>query len=151
MSTPAIECPRCKGEGAPRGPCDLKRRLVKGTAIVIDWCPRCEGLWFDGGELERSFEAADQQMEVPADALAGSRDCPHGHGPMWTFKYPKTLATIEMCGKCFGVWLDGGQFQEIRVVREHLTEEDRKRDAEGVRGTICDWIDRKISELSEDW
>lgn len=150
MSGQSIECPRCKANGVLRGQCDLKRRPVKGTGIVVDWCPRCEGLWFDGGELERSFADADQQMERPSDALAGSLDCPKGHGPMWTFRYPGTLATIDMCGECSGVWLEAGLFQEIKVVRAHLTAEEEKRRAEGVRGRICDWIDRKIDELTQE-
>jgi Zn-finger nucleic acid-binding protein len=137
-------------DGWPRGSCDCKRRFVKGTGVIIDWCPRCEGIWFDGGELERSFAAADQQIEIPHEALAGAFRCPLGHGPLRSFHYPDTLAMIEMCEHCFGIWLDGGQFREIRIVREHRAAEAEMKQREGVRGAICDWIDAKIAELSED-
>jgi len=151
MSKQEIECPRCKSEGRSRGQCGLKPRPVKGTALVIDWCPRCRGIWFDGGELERSFEEADQNLEIPPGSLAGGRSCPKGHGPMWTFLYPQTSAAIAMCGKCFGVWLEGGQFQEIREARTALTRTLKQRQEEGIRGLICDWIDEKIADLGDGW
>ena len=46
MSPGAMRCPRCGGELVP----------VHYRQVEIDKCSRCEGVWFDCGELERLGE-----------------------------------------------------------------------------------------------
>ena len=49
-----MNCPRCKD--------DLRRTDRSG--VEIDFCPRCRGVWLDGGELEKLMERS--QGYVPA-------------------------------------------------------------------------------------
>lgn len=151
MSDHDLECPRCKSEGHPRGACGLRRRPDKGRGIVVDWCPRCGGIWFDGGELERSFEHAEWTFDDPKASLAGGRTCPEGHGPMSTMIYPHTDQCIDICPECFGVWLERGQFHAIREARASRAAAIEKREREGFRGVVCDWIDQKIADLIGEW
>lgn len=41
-----MNCPRCRD--------DL--RQTERTGVVIDFCPRCRGVWLDGGELEKIID-----------------------------------------------------------------------------------------------
>jgi hypothetical protein len=51
----------CPGDGAL-----LAKEIVHG--VIIDRCPKCQGVWLDAGELERLTDDATYQAVV---ALAG--------------------------------------------------------------------------------
>ncbi len=56
---------------------DSRRCPIDGTTmsksvahmIVIDRCPKCQGVWLDGGELEKVFSQASEEalVEVTRD------------------------------------------------------------------------------------
>lgn len=57
-----MNCPRCRD--------DLRRADRSG--VEIDFCPRCRGVWLDGGELEKLLERS--QGYVPAPGYAPTQD-----------------------------------------------------------------------------
>lgn len=54
-----------KGEGSRQCPIDsteMTKEIV--SAIVIDRCPSCNGVWLDGGELDLLKQAVDAGIPV---------------------------------------------------------------------------------------
>ena len=52
-----VSCPKCKGV-------EMQRQYYNHkNSIEIDTCPRCEGTWFDFGELEKLREIASESLK----------------------------------------------------------------------------------------
>lgn len=112
-------CPRCRA--------GLLEVAFPGTAVLVDRCPDCQGIWLDGGELEALktclrdvVSRADESGEEPAvgrralvliaDAeLAAERrgTCPKCEAGLWYLR--RDGSTIEQCSACGGMWLDAGE------------------------------------------
>jgi Zn-finger nucleic acid-binding protein len=45
-------CPKCQVE---------RLKLIVKRGVQLDYCPRCKGLYFDDGELERVMKAAKDE------------------------------------------------------------------------------------------
>jgi Zn-finger nucleic acid-binding protein len=108
-----VKCPRCKQNV-------LTERSFRDSGVKLDVCPKCKGVWFDRRELERVLDVADRHLDVPADAMEGTRPCPRCELPLYRFPYPQTRVHIDMCKKCRGLWLDHSEFKEIQRTREAL-------------------------------
>ncbi len=70
---------------------------------------------------------------------------------MAAFYYPQTLVTVDMCRECRGVWLDGGELEEIGAVRRHLRQEERLEryaPVPGIKGSLLRFIDRAFASLT---
>lgn len=113
-----MRCPKCD-----RGVLD--RRTVHLPDVTVDQCRLCGGVWFDRGELERVIRFGAEDLALPPKAVDSGRLCPICIKPMYTFTYPQTLVEVEMCRMCCGLWLDAGEMQEIRSVRETLDRQGR--------------------------
>ncbi len=67
-----MHCPRCRD--------DL--RQTERTGVSIDYCPRCRGVWLDGGELEKlidrsqSWDYGPQNYPSQPDAGYQGRPAP---------------------------------------------------------------------------
>lgn len=90
-------------------------------AVVIDRCARCNGAFFDAGELGATFAGADPEVwgrspgvQPPSPA---SPYCPAGHGPMWWLPVPLQdgPAAVAACGHCRGVWIDAQTAWRLRA------------------------------------
>lgn len=91
------------------------------TGLVIDSCPECYGLWFDGEELKKFFESPqlarrilddDGLEEVPMRPRGDQpRRCP-GCSQMLR---PSQLGDVQLdyCLKCRGIWLDHGELGRV--------------------------------------
>ena len=72
-----MNCPRCKD--------DLRR--TDRTGVEIDFCPRCRGVWLDGGELEKLLDRSQGYVPDPGYAPeyrggdSGYRSEPHREEP----------------------------------------------------------------------
>jgi Zn-finger nucleic acid-binding protein len=115
-----ILCPR---EGARAWLLEIKGPWGK---VVVDYCPECESVWFDGGELE---SALDSRL-VWEQMLRGMRfesgyGCPRCGGSM-VVAFANSVAS-EVCRHCRGAWI-------LRSDLEALTRasEERKRAAGGI-------------------
>ena len=115
------------GEGRPAGiPCvrcgaGLVELPFPGTAVDVDVCPDCRGVWLDRGELQTlkadlsRFVAPDQgTLTERAAAVLSDLDrgamhraaCPRCGGRLGVARaggYPH-----ERCASCGGTWLDSG-------------------------------------------
>lgn len=96
--------------------------------VEIDRCPKCGGIWLDGGEIKelvarRRSPAGDAQLEAAIDQLSRAqplggtrpmvvgdaihRPCPACAGKLTNVYFAQTQ--IEHCNKCQGVFLDRGE------------------------------------------
>lgn len=138
-----MNCPNCKT-------IVLKERGVKGSDVEVDCCSVCKGIWFQEEELEAVAAEAIKELVVPRGAMKSSRMCPECFGAMHEFEYPQTMVKIDMCKKCSGLWVDGGEFKEIRVVRRRLQAAgtaDEYDEVTGVKGGLLGLIENAISRL----
>jgi len=118
--------------------------------LHVDYCPRCKGIWFDGDELEQALPVADPQLRVPRDAVPLQTTCPRCAQHLYAFVYPRTRVTIEMCKACRGLWLDAGEFKQLRQAREQLPPaEEPTPDTEvgGLKGALLRFIDAALEQL----
>ena len=120
----AISCPRCRVS------------MDKDThgGVVTDRCPKCQGVWYDRGELEALlFQEEDQAEPAPGHATApaeppGSASgigtlvvddspylcCPRCGKHMTRKNYMRLSGIIvDVCGY-HGIYLDHGELERIR-------------------------------------
>jgi Zn-finger nucleic acid-binding protein len=107
-------------------------KAVRAGDVELDQCPRCEGLWFDAGELELFPDRPSVKEFLAGARLAAGRCRKGGH------RVPKGMArcatcgggaaccpgcggvlsmvaaqtcVIDVCATCHGVWLDKGELE----------------------------------------
>lgn len=105
--------------------CQTVNMLKTGSPdvdVIIDRCPECRGLWFDGGEV-RAFLKSDSFKErflaapkPPASTTgepteAFQRDCPRCQRGLEQFAIADV--TVDICVECLGVWLDAGELARL--------------------------------------
>ncbi len=138
-----MNCPKCLRQ-------PLREKYISGANLNVDYCPKCKGIWFDGGELEQALPGADPHLQIPRDAVRLKAPCPRCAEPLYTFPYPQTRMAVEMCKGCKGLWLDASEFKQIREAREQLpSPEEPVPDGEvgGVKGALIQFIDAAIAQL----
>jgi Zn-finger nucleic acid-binding protein len=126
-----VICPNCK-----------KDMIVVGYhRIELDYCPSCEGVWFDGGELDLLLQLA--KLESPQklmQEILGSplvslspkkRRCPICGRTMQERAIGEPPIDIDICGYGDGIFFDGGEVQQLLT---RLAE--RSQQAEGSRQEI---------------
>jgi Zn-finger nucleic acid-binding protein len=112
-----VICPKCKCH-------PLTTQEENEFPFVLETCSRCNGAWFDVGELAQALDNIGVSgLKIPEKAGSTLRRCPHCEKTMMTFYYPQTYARIDMCRKCHGIWLDAKEFEEINIVREKLRKD----------------------------
>jgi Zn-finger nucleic acid-binding protein len=137
-------CPKCQEP-------HLQTTRVKGKDLTVEACSKCKGIWFDAGELGRAMAMAEAPLSVPRNAVRLVSQCPKCGKPLYAFHYPGTRVAIEACRRCAGLWLDAGEFGEIRKARESLPPQaesgETAGDVEGVKGALLRFIDTAIDRL----
>jgi Zn-finger nucleic acid-binding protein len=113
-------CPRCHVELTTDeiGSADKK--------IEIEYCPNCQGLWFDKGELQKIDEDVDpvflEFRKVPKiETQLESLLCPKCGGTKFMNKVEHdrdSHVIIDSCSQCGGTWLDSGELDAI--MRENI-------------------------------
>src|SRR4051794_1745453 len=105
----------------------LQQKVYEG--VEVDQCPQCSGMFLDKGELETiqaTIEKDQRRDAVPrvtseGDSLEAVRadvrepvDCVKCGARMERRRYGFGSPTIiDECPKGCGVWLDGGEIQEL--------------------------------------
>lgn len=139
-------CPKCKVA-------KLRKRRAKGKAFTVEYCLNCKGVWFDQGEFDEVLPEAIKELGIPKDAQKDAEClCPKCNKDLYAFNYPQTYVTINMCKRCEGLWLDRGEFKEIREVRRSLEkwgEMQEYAEVTGVKGALIDFIDSAIKSLPD--
>lgn len=59
-------CPRCASV--------LEAGPLLDASLEVDYCPQCDGIWFDGDELPRALELDRQMLDLDLDPMAQRRD-----------------------------------------------------------------------------
>ena len=108
-----MKCPCCKLE--------LKKNLVK--KIEIAECEQCKGTWFEGDELRKAKDAADEDLNWMDFEIWKNKDrfkiksrnlpCPQCNKALVAIDYADTGVEIDCCPVCRGTWLDKGEFKKI--------------------------------------
>ena len=126
-----LVCPRCRST--------MKQKIV-GEA-VIDVCPKCEGTYFDVGELFAALgTTADPSYWDRSESAGVVKDsgfnCPRCRAGMLQqeIKYADKRVEIDRCSKCDGVFLDKGESEQLKAVgaaaAESVRDERRLAQAE---------------------
>lgn len=105
-------CPKCKQDMI----------VVEHRQIELDYCPRCEGVWFDAGELDLFLQCA--QMATPELVISKIVDLPsvHLHKPlkcpicgrgMKEVAIGQPVIHVDVCHQTDGIWFDGGEVHQL--------------------------------------
>jgi len=91
--------------------------------VKVDRCSECKGIWFNKDELRQAKDSQDEYAKwfdfdlwdneknfKPTQSL---RLCPIDQIPMFKIKYEGSTVEINVCKKCFGVWLDKDELKNI--------------------------------------
>jgi Zn-finger nucleic acid-binding protein len=139
-----MNCPKCQVA-------KLRKRRAKGKDFAVEYCLKCKGVWFDRGELKEVMPEAIKRLKIPRDAQQDFEClCPKCNMALYSFDYPHTYVTIDMCKKCRGLWFDRGEFKAIRGVRRSMEKfEEKLESAEvtGIKGALIDFVDSAIGSL----
>ena len=113
-----MQCPACSN----------KLESAKYKKNIIDFCPACEGIWFDKGELqdtldhlmstsEVNYQTAGEALSKPTAYKKNEhpiRKCPRCSKDMKTFNYSyDSNVFIDKCPACKGIWTDKDEIRQI--------------------------------------
>jgi uncharacterized protein len=114
-----MECPRCKNSSG------MESMVVE--SIELDRCPKCLGMWFDGGEFKELKEKAGQgkaaevsvidAADIQGKKFAPTKEsicCPRCNQAMNEFNFMYSSGVfVDQCELCEGIWFDEGEFKKI--------------------------------------
>jgi len=126
------ECHRCWVE------MDKKEIEIFGPNLIIDVCPKCNGIWLDKGELDKLLK--DRKLANYLTKHIGTKSkspmvCPRCGMTMDIEKADDI--EVDVCLHCGGVWLDEGELDRLKekskegytgdplVKQEEIEEEKR--------------------------
>ena len=118
-----MDCPKCLGK--------LQKTYLED--VEVDSCFVCEGIWFDAAELKtvikrdsRNFDFIDvgraefdgkefDEFKKEVDLRMGKCPrCEDGASLIRKEYHGKHTVNVDVCPKGHGVWLDGGEIEELR-------------------------------------
>ena len=126
---------------------------VEILGLEIDKCHKCDGIWFDRGELERIRDAAVPDIEealerkygdpkFQQDRVEGYMRCPRCGGRLQAQHYTYVRAVrIDRCEKCLGFWVDDTELDAI--VGEKKGLDDEGKNARGILRAILEKVTGK--------
>lgn len=114
-----IKCPVCN--------IPLKRSRYKG--VVLDFCKKCGGIWFDEGEFQSVIDSLLSSDKISIQTIKEAyrdkvipysrernpvRKCPHCHLDMHTFNYSyDSNIFLDKCLTCQGIWTDKNEILQV--------------------------------------
>lgn len=126
--------------------CSVPMRPFQAGKIELDRCSFCNGLWFDGGELEAILGKKLSAVVTPG--MSTARACPACKVPM----DPAELGglRVETCSKCRGFFLDDGELvalnggKAVRIQQQAPAPAAPKpapRPEKQVQDDVMGWLD----------
>jgi hypothetical protein len=104
--------------------CQQAMIVLELDEVEVDYCPACQGIWLDAGELELLLGGAEAAVSLiesfsPAETAETPRKC-----PICRKKMEKVLAgqsggkreLLDRCKKEHGLWFDRGELQAILAI-----------------------------------
>ena len=112
-------CPVCKKE----------MMILEHNQVELDYCPICEGIWLDQGELELMLEMGDRRIDLSdfPDSEKSKRRCPRCRKKMIKGTFPGTEVEVDICTRDGGLWLDKGELQQIAASQSSAKTSDHVR------------------------
>lgn len=108
-----LTCPKCQR------PLDS----ILFQTIEVDRCCQCAGMWFDDTEIEtlkdlkgsETIDLGENKTSKATETENTSISCPRCQITMNRLldmdQYP---VWYEQCPKCYGIWLDAGEFNQFK-------------------------------------
>lgn len=111
-----MNCPRCYT------PLEKVNCTEPSAQIEVDVCMKCEGIWFDEGELETLSKIVEPKVvefrtlppQEVQDAPIGCPVCDDGSFMKKLVHERDTHVVYDECEVCRGIWLDGGELKAIQ-------------------------------------
>jgi Zn-finger nucleic acid-binding protein len=110
-----MRCPVC--------PSGVLEPLILESGLSAHHCPRCDGVFLISSDY-RSWvavqTAATPERDDPEAGLLGqeriqSKCCPRCRDMMLRYRIGLRIPfTLDHCGRCNGVWLDGGEWASLK-------------------------------------
>lgn len=103
--------------------CKKQMMILEYNEVELDYCPECEGIWLDQGELELLLEMEEEHIDLsdPADFEKGNRRCPRCHKKMVKGGFPGAEVEVDICPRDNGLWLDKGELYDIMHSHSSVT------------------------------
>ena len=103
--------------------------------LELDKCHKCDGVWFDNGELERLRDAKIENAEEILEQKYGDPEFEEGTVENY-MRCPRCVDArllrqgytyvnpvyIDRCEKCHGIWIDDGELNAIVGEKKGLDE-----------------------------
>jgi Zn-dependent protease with chaperone function/Zn-finger nucleic acid-binding protein len=109
-----MKCPNCKG-------IDLTPVMTR-NGVLVDYCPRCEGVWLDRGEIYYFTKSPKYVRWRIKKGLKNSRISkklnPHTHTPLTELPLRGDKLFIYYCLKTGGIWIDKEELEEMLEVKD---------------------------------
>jgi Zn-finger nucleic acid-binding protein len=93
--------------------------VVEYDDVELDFCTRCEGLWFDSGEIElvaarSGVHSQECFSSRPATTHEAKLKCPICRKKMDKRLLGTADAVLaDVCPVCDGLWLDKGELEQV--------------------------------------
>lgn len=127
--------------------CRKSALIVEFNKIELDYCPSCQGVWFDSGELELMLESAglsdhhrylEEMIKTPEiKTTEKKRKCPICRRKMKkAFIDEDKKITVDICQVKHGIWFDGGEVQGL--VKELINKSPTKCVSKGLLSFVGD-------------
>ncbi|NQE46429.1 Methyl sulfide methyltransferase-associated sensor [ANME-1 cluster archaeon GoMg2] len=121
-----VQCPRCWVM--------LNKEEVEllGPNVIIDVCPKCQGIWFDNNELDKVL--GTQKLDSLLTKRTGGTEsksklkCPRC-GAMMDLEYAEDVE-IDVCPGGHGAWLDYGELERLKELTEAGDDKEVEAGAE---------------------
>jgi Zn-finger nucleic acid-binding protein len=141
-----MKCPKCISV-------NTVQKKIREEKIILDYFPKCLGIWLDKGELEQIMPLAIKKLSVPFKASQVAFFCPRCQRHLYEFFYPQTLVLIDMCKDCSGIWFDNTkEMDEVQRLRKHCKDSGTLKeydDVPGIKGFLIDVINKKLELLKD--
>jgi len=109
-----MNCPHCKE-------IDLVSVMTK-KGVVVDFCPQCEGIWLDKGEIfyfTKIPTYLDWKIkEALKNPKLSSRLNPHTQTSLVELSLLEGKLVIDYCPKTGGIWLDKEELERLPGAKE---------------------------------
>ncbi|MBN2367245.1 MAG: zf-TFIIB domain-containing protein [Calditrichaeota bacterium] len=100
-----MDCPVCK----------TPMLILEYQQIEIDYCPSCQGIWLDQGELELLLKSENSIVDLSnfSNHSRSNRRCPRCRKKMVKGPFPDSAVEVDICPRDSGIWLDRGEIEQI--------------------------------------
>jgi uncharacterized protein len=102
--------------------CQSPMEAVTFEGVTVDRCTGCKGIWFDAKEQNLLKQARGAEAIDIGDVHTGRKmdrvtdiKCPRCQSPMTLMEdVDQHHITFEACSACKGVFLDAGEFKDLK-------------------------------------